>query len=360
MASRSIVRTFHLILGLGGGLLVVLTGLTGAGLAFRGEIDRALNPSLWRVEPRSSSRTLEEARAAVEATGGPAPRMILVPDRDDRALMFFLADRDPSDRWEVFVDPHTAKVLGRRRFGSAWTARLHRLHVELLAGTPGRVVVGTGGLISLALGGSGLVLWWRTRSARKVPLARWTALDLHRRVGILGLIPSTILAISGALLIFRPYVAPVLNLVTGPMPLDTVPRSRGDRTLRGPSPDQIRDQALRAHPDARLTRLYFPEGPDGTFAVRLRFPEDGNPHGNTAMRFDRYSGELRQEHSSRGASRVQRFVWYAAYPWHTGDALGLVGPYLVALTGLLPAVLLVTGIVWWRRRVRRSPARISS
>jgi prepilin-type N-terminal cleavage/methylation domain-containing protein len=151
------------------------------------------------------------------------------------------------------------------------------------------------------------------------------ALDVHRKFGIVGLIPLTILGLTGALLIFRPYLAPILNPLTGPLPLGSAVHSRGDRSLKPPSLDQIRDQALLAYPDARVTRLNLPEGVEGTFAARLHLPEVGNPHGNTAILFDRYSGELIQEHSSRGTSAVQKIVWYAAYPWQTGDASGLVG-----------------------------------
>ena len=309
---------------------------------------RCLNPSLWRVEPATSSQSLDQVLAAAVATGGPAPRMLLLPNRNDRAILVLLVGRGPADRWEVFVDPSTAKVLGRRRFGSARTEWVKQLHVELFAGRRGRIIVGLGGLCSLALGATGLVLWWRTRPRSSSQFQLPIALDVHRKFGIIGLIPSTILALTGALLIFRPYLAPILNPLTGPLPLESAVHSRGDRFLKPPSLDQIRDQASLAYPDARVTRLYLPEGALGTFAARLHLPEDGNPHGNTAMLFDRYSGELIQEHSSRGTSALQKIVWYAAYPWHTGDALGLVGRGLVGLSGMIPVTLMATGIWWWR------------
>lgn len=164
--SRPILGTAHLVLAIVAGLLVASTGLTGGVLAFRDEIDAALNPSLRAIEPAPTSRSLGEVLAAVEATGGPPPRMMLFPDRPDRAWLVLLVGRGPTDRWEVYVDPGTARVLGRRRFGSAWTETVKRLHVELFAGPTGRIVVGLGGLASLALGATGLALWWRGRPRR--------------------------------------------------------------------------------------------------------------------------------------------------------------------------------------------------
>jgi len=339
---------FHLVLALGGGLVVAVTGLSGAILAFRTEIDAALNPSLWHVEPSSVSRSLDEILAAVKGTDGPAPRMFLFPNRSDRAIVVLLAGPGSDCRWEVFVDPHTARLLGRRRLGSGWLESVKRLHVELFAGRRGRVIVGVGGLCSLALGVTGFVLWWR--SPRRMPIysRRTLMLDVHRQVGIFGLLPATIIALAGAMLIFRPYLTPIFDVLTGPLPSETGIHSTGDHTLASPSLEDIYNHACQIHPDATITRLYLPEGSRGTFAVRMRLPEEQNPHGNTAVYFDRYTGQRIHEQTSRGASLIRNLLWYAPYPWHTGDALGVSGQWLVGLTGLVPSILLATGICWWR------------
>jgi len=353
------LRVLHRLVGLGPGLLIAWTGLTGSVLAFHREIDHRLNPALWRVEPGGRAAPLEQIRALVEASGGPPIRMLLLPQRSDQAMLVLLAGRSPTDRWEVFVDPNGPRILGRRRFGSAWTEWLKRAHVEVFVGWPGRLLVGAGGIASLALSLSGAWLWWRTRP-RCSPTSprRWLALRLHRRVGVLSLAPLTVLATTGLILIFRPYLTPVLNLATGPMPLDVAPRSspESQRDSTPPTLDQIRDRALAAYPDARITRIYPPEGPEGTFAVRLRLPEEANPHGNTALRFDRYRGNIVQNHGSRMTSAVQKTLWYAPYPWHTGDALGFFGRVLVSVSGLATVGLTATGVHHWnqRRRARRS------
>jgi uncharacterized iron-regulated membrane protein len=347
---RPTLRMFHLVLALGGGLLVAVTGLSGAILTFQTEIDAALNSSLWHIEPSSVARGLDEILATVKTTDGPAPRMFLFPNRRDRAIVVLLAGRGSDDRWEVFVDPSTARLLGRRRLGSGWLERVKRLHVEVFAGRRGRVIVGLGGLCSLVLGATGFMLWWRTR--RRMPRynRRTLMLDVHRQAGIFGLLPMTIVALAGAMLIFRPYLTPVFHVLTGPLPSDTGIHSTVDHTLASPSLDKIYNHARQIHPDATITRLYLPEGSRGTFAVRMRLPEEQNPHGNTAVYFDRYTGQLIHEQTARNASPLQKLLWYAPYPWHMGDALGMTGQCIAALSGLLPSALLATGLVWWRFR----------
>jgi uncharacterized iron-regulated membrane protein len=353
---RSAFRLSHLALSLAGGAMLVVTGLTGSILVFRGEIDRLVNPGIHRVKPSGIYRSLEDIRAVIEREKGPPIRLILPPTNPDRSMIVVLMGKRIEDRWEVFVDPYSGEILGRRRLDQAWTHQLEKLHAEWLSGKPGKLVAGLVGLISLALSATGLVLWFQTRrrssqsqsASRSLKPAR-LALDVHRWVGIITLVPSMILATSGAILVFRPYIAPILKLATGPMPLEAEPQSRGNRSLIPPSLDQIRDQALIAFPDARITRIYLPERSNGTFAVRLKLPEEDSPHGNTAIRFDRYDGSTLQVHSSRMTNSTQKLLWYAAYPWHTGDALGMSGRVIVALSGLAPTILLATGLIWWRR-----------
>jgi len=55
------------------GPLVALTGASGTVLVFQSEIDAALNPSLWRVEPVSAPRSLDEVVAASITDPGTPP-----------------------------------------------------------------------------------------------------------------------------------------------------------------------------------------------------------------------------------------------------------------------------------------------
>ena len=308
MTGRAVWRTLHRWLGLGVGVLVAATALSGTFLAFAPEIDRTVNPGLWLVKPSTRTASLEQVRQAAEHTGGPSLRMLLFPDHENSAILALQVGRDPSDRWEVFVDPHSARVLGKRRYGSTWLGNVKIFHSELLAGKRGRWIVAAGGIASLLLGGSGFALWWTNRPSK---FARpRSLLDWHRQVGLLGLLPSTILALSGSYLILRPYALPVLTRLTGAMPLEQVAQSPGSRSSNPPSLDDVRERAIAAYPNATVTRIYLPEGEKGSFAVRMRLPEDQNPNGNTAVRIDRYSGEMIQRHSSRETTATQKFFWY--------------------------------------------------
>jgi uncharacterized iron-regulated membrane protein len=139
---------------------------------FRSEIDAALNPSLWKVEPVSAPRSLDEVVAAV----GGRPALLVLPQRNDRAILALTGQGD--SRWEVFVHPGTAQVLGHRRFGSSLIERVKRFHVMLYAKGAGRILVGIGALGSLILGTTGLALAGQTRRASRGLIA------VHRQLGV--------------------------------------------------------------------------------------------------------------------------------------------------------------------------------
>ena len=63
---RHASRTLHLTLGLTIGLLSAVTGLTGASMAFRDEIDRALNPGLFQAATQGAPASMDAVEAAVK------------------------------------------------------------------------------------------------------------------------------------------------------------------------------------------------------------------------------------------------------------------------------------------------------
>jgi uncharacterized iron-regulated membrane protein len=67
---------------------------------------------------------------------------------------------------------------------------------------------------------------------------------------------------------------------------------------------------------------------------------------------------IARRHDNGASAGDQFFAWQ--YPLHSGKAFGLPGRWIVFVSGLLTALLVVSGLMlWWRRRspVRRPDAR---
>ena len=143
-------------------------GASGAILAFREDIDEALHASIMRVEApaQASLRPLDEILAAAVAAIPPDAKLerITLPRhaRAAAALTYMVESDDlESDFYEIFVNPYTAQVKGKRLllqgdsvFSKPFIQILMAFHWTLLFGANNAYVVG---VIAMLLFGSVLI-----------------------------------------------------------------------------------------------------------------------------------------------------------------------------------------------------------
>ncbi|MFS0735635.1 PepSY-associated TM helix domain-containing protein [Sphingomonas sp. 1P06PA] len=367
---RRLVRGIHLWIGLGLGGLFALLGLTGSALVFYVGIDAALHPAVRppaiEAGPGPDSpawdRALATGRArhpdpastwSIEVTGegGPIPARYYPPSRhhdhhSEREMIWFSAD----GRHIVRAEPWGGYLM-------SW---LYELHMHLLAGEAGRLIVGWSGTVMLLLLLSGVAAWWPRGAWRKAiafkrraaPIRRLR--DLHKLTGLGSALLLIILVATGVLLAL-PEVKAALIAAT-PVP---APRSGSQTGRQIPIADALA-AAQRALPDARLAFIDVPAADDAPFRLRMQVP--GDPHRRFPGSFvfvDQYSGAVLAVHDLRsGTASVTISAWIRGL--HDGSAGGLFGRCLAILIGLTPTLLFATGLLHWRRRTRRAPRPIIS
>jgi uncharacterized iron-regulated membrane protein len=273
---------------------------------------------------------------------------------------------------EVMVDPATARVLGQRDSEGHLTAVIYRLHSTLLLpavrGLPelDAQVVAVTGLVLMASALSGLYLWWPRR--RHAAAAVWVhvgkgskrlVFDLHRAVGFWTAALLLTIAFSGVYLARPGWIRPVVGAVarTEPRPRpESVPGARAVSVARAAA------AARAAAPGAVLTALDLPDGPRGVYRAWLRRPGDLRARDGDAIAYiDQWSGALLHLHERRTMPAGEGFLHWQ-FPLHNGEAFGLPGRLVVLVTGLVPPLLAVTGMLIWhrKRRVAASRARPGS
>jgi len=139
------------------------------------------------------------------------------------------------------------------------------------------------------------------------------------------------------------------------LPVDPTPQVHpvADRSADPASVAQIVRAGRAALPHARLAWIETPPEQGGYFRLRMQVPGDPSfrfPHSYVWV--DSNSAKVAAVHDARQAqagSTINNWL----HPLHDGSAGGLAGRLLVALCGLLPAVLFVTGVLRWRGRRRR-------
>jgi uncharacterized iron-regulated membrane protein len=371
---RTWMRRLHLWLGLGLGGLFAVISLTGSALVFYVEIDRALHPQVqaatasqpastdpdvwdralatgrarWHDHAGKWSFDVHGAQGAIPARYYPSPQQ---GHHAAREMVWFSADG--------------TRVLRAEPWGGYLMTWLYDLHMHLLAGDTGLQVVGWTGVAALVLLISGMAAWWPRGSWRKalafkrgaVPLRRLR--DIHKLSGLWSAALLFVLAGTGVLLALPEVKAQLLTwTVAAPEPMPS-PTSRASGQARITVRHAV-DAAQRALPDGRLAFIDVPAA--GTEPIRLRMQVPGDPHPRFPSSFvfvDQYSGQvlaLQDARRGNGAMTVSKWVRVL----HDGSVGGMATRILAVILGLVPALLFLTGILHWQRRMRARRAPVAA
>lgn len=361
------LRWLHLYLGLFGGFVFVILGLTGSVLVFGPEIERMLNPGTFAARSSGPTRPLDEmlAAAARDRPNDPPPFRILMPQHAGGVVEIWTATRTDDSGYRITtVDPASAVVLGTMTWGHTLPSFFYRLHNSLFLGTAGKTVIGVVGLLMIVSVCTGGMLWWPRRAVRltralAIRKSIWgyaLHLELHKAVGAFSGLLLLVTIVSGVSIVFRQEVR---TFISAMLPVTSVRTDLESRVPSDPRPigaDRAVARARDLFPTATLKRVTFPTGPQGTYLVSLGQPGEVRERygqSGTTVLIDQYSGEVLAVRDYR-ALRVGDLVLAWLFPLHNGEALGEIGRWTVFAIGFAPLVLYVTGIVMWRTR---SPAR---
>jgi uncharacterized iron-regulated membrane protein len=357
---RKLWLKVHRWLGLTAGLLFVLLGLTGSLLVFDHAIDEWLNPELLLTEGAGQRCSLREvvARAEDAYPGNPSRAAAISSPRVRNGVWtaWFQSGTEEAPKWTaVYVDPYSGEITGQRVWGEDLVSLIYKLHYTLLGGNLGKKIVGIAGLVLMVSICSGVYLWWPLwksgwRAGFAIRRGKRLNYDLHKTVGIFSTVVLLVIAFTGVYMIFPEWIKPVVTVFSPETNPPEELKSTASQTAQSITPDQAVAIANSRFPAASFCHFHPPEGTDGVYEVALRQPgEVQRSFGRTQVWIDQRTGTIlavRNPDDSTAADTF--FAWQ--FPLHNGEAFGLVGRWVVFLSGLTPAVLYATGLfLWWRR-----------
>ncbi|MCI1186316.1 PepSY domain-containing protein [Hymenobacter sp. DH14] len=418
--TKSFIRTIHLWLGLGTGLLIVFVCLTGSILAFEQELEHAWHPARYFVQPATTPRLqLAQLASAVQARkpkakissfklyadptrtveislagndkggkggerGGPGR---MGQERGPDASRLPRAGRQNENSGKggperggkpkgegggprVFVNPYTAAITGELNPRDNFFKTVEQLHRGLVAGPVGKLVMGVNATIFLFILGTGLVLWWPTaRKALKPRLtvkwgSGWKRLnhDFHISLGFYASLFLFIMALTGVGMSFDWVGAGINKLTHSPLKRPEPPTSAAPAAGTAPlAADAVLALARQQAPDAETYTLQMPKEPTGSIRVAVLRPGAITENATDEAYFDQFSGRLisSQTYAQRPVGQRIRGLFK---PVHTGAIFGWPTKLLALVIGLLGATFPITGTIMWLNRRRKkqgkhSPAR---
>lgn len=390
MTRRFLVR-LHRYAGLGLALFLIVAGLSGAIIAFEDEWDAALNPELLRTDRTGPYGSPFDFIDKIERDD-PRGRVTFATLRfqEGRTALYFVKPRiDAATKRpyrlgynQVFVDPTTGEIRGKRHWGAfAWDREhllpaIYEIHYSLfLPEMMGAWFLGcvafvwfvdcfVGAALTLRRRQAGIAGWARAWKIKPGGVYRWT-FDIHRATGLWLWAVLIVMSFSGFYLrvgddVVRPLLLRVSSLT--PTPFDVREHRDGDDTAHAPVGYRgVVDKAVEARDrlgwsDPPSAAVYDPE--HDVYAVGFQSPQfAGRKVGAPTVYLDGESGDvLGDSYPLRGT--VVDVMATLPRALHGGKVAGLPGRILVALAGVATAVLSITGVaIWWRKRRGRGRGR---
>ncbi|WP_439852420.1 PepSY-associated TM helix domain-containing protein [Pseudomonas syringae] len=346
-------------------LFLLMLAITGLPLIFHHEIDHLLGDAPhYREMPADTPRLdLEQlARAAEAHRPGEVMQYFGWDDEDPNGVMAITAataGTEPNSSHTFALDARTGEALEMPSANGGFMMVMLRLHVDMYAELPGKLLLAFMGLLFVVAIVSGTVLY--SPFMRKLEFAqvrvnksrrtRW--LDLHNLIGVVTLTWALVVGVTGVIsacadLLIASWRNDALATMIAPY------KDAPPLTLRAPA-TRLLEIAESAAPGMQADFIAFPGtrfSSEHHYAVFLK--------GNTHLTAHLATPVLIDAQTLQVTAVVER-PWYMdalgmSQPLHFGDYGGMPMKILWAVLDLLTIIVLGSGVyLWWvRRRTARS------
>lgn len=192
-------------------VFLLLLALTGLPLIFHHEIDHLLGnePELAHMPADTPQLNLEQLVAKAQAHRPGEAMQYLAWDEDDKngviAIMAATAGTEPNSSHTFMLDARTGEAVETPSANGGLTMFLLRLHVDMFAGLPGKLLLAFMGILFVLAIISGTVLYlpfmrrlkFATVRQDKSTRLRW--LDLHNLIGVVTLTWALVVGVTGVI-----------------------------------------------------------------------------------------------------------------------------------------------------------------
>lgn len=344
---------------------LLLLALTGLPLIFHHEIDHLLGDApVLREMPADSPRLdLQQLVQAAEAhRQGEVVQYLGWEDDEPNgvvAITAATAGTEPNSSHTFMLDARSGEPVAMPSANGGFMMTMLRLHVDLFAGLPGKLLLAFMGLLFVVAIVSGAVLYApfmrrlefgtvrRDRSTR----TRW--LDLHNLIGIVTLTWALVVGVTGVIsacadLVIAAWRNESLAAMVEPY------RDAPPLTKRAPA-TRLLEIAAQATPGMAPDFIAFPGtrfSSEHHYSVFMKGSSHLTSHLWTPVLIDA---------RTLAVTAIGERPWYMdalamSQPLHFGDYGGLPMQLLWATLDVLTIIVLGSGLyLWWVRR--RAPAR---
>ena len=337
-------------------MFLLLLALTGLPLIFHHEIDHLLGdaPEL-RVMPADTPHLnlAQLVEAAEKHRPGEVVQYFGFEDDEPNAVLTIMArtaGTEPNSSHTFMLDARTGEALEMPSANGGLMLFILRLHVDMFAGLPGKLLLAFMGLLFVVAIVSGTVLYlpfmrrlkFGTVRQDKSTRLRW--LDLHNLIGVVTLTWALVVGVTGVIsacadLIIAAWRQDSLSAMIEPY------KNAPPLTQRAPATELLAI-AAKAAPGMAPDFIAFPGtrfSSEHHYAVFMKGSTHLTSHLLTPVLIDA---------STLAVTAIAERPWYMdamgmSQPLHFGDYGGMPMKILWAALDVLTIVVLVSGIYLW-------------
>ncbi len=343
--------------------------ITGLPLIFYEEIDHLLGKEIEAPNVPAGTPELSKdvvLQRAMEEIPGKEVKFIFWDAEDHPGQMFVtLADSSEApieaDHY-ITMDERTAKVLDAPPNEMDFMLVMYYLHVEMLAGIPGKLFLGLMGVLFIAAIVSGLVLYGPIMKrfdfgmirTEKSPRLRW--LDLHNLLGVVTLAWAFVVGITG---VINTLADPALDMWRAGQLAEMVSEYKDKPKIEGElsSLNAALEKAKVAAPGMEVSFVAYP----GTlysskhhYAVYMKGTTPLTSRITKPALIDAGTGEL---------TDMRVLPWYLnaifiSQPFHFGDYGGMPMKIIWAIFDIATIIVLISGLYLWFARRKAKAAQL--
>ncbi len=347
---------------------LIVLGLTGSALVWPEATEEFFHPNRYKVAQEFEERPVTDyiAGALTRMPEGDQVTALRMPEYAGQGVLVGgmphpVKRVGPPARHRVWLDPATAAPVAQWGLAPDGMWYMHALHGHLAAPGIGRPLVGALGFILTFSALTGIWIWW-PRNGGFLKGMRWRRgpgvnTNLHFYAGIWSAIPLTIVAFTGAWIVFPNSLGAPVAFLAG----ETASGDSGRSHMEGPpASPPMKTSSLSADDAVRLAR----EAGDGGRLVFMAMPLEASkvwsvhlaceagPHCLARYAINDETGAVTRLHHEETPSAAD-IAAEEMEQIHLGGSWGFLWKLIVFISGFLPLLFGVTGIVMWVTRTAR-------
>ncbi len=346
---------------------LILLGLTGSALVWPEATEKFFHPNRYKVAREYQERSVADYLAAAEAAlpDGDQVSALRMPEYAGQGILaggkpYPVKRVGPPARYRVWLDPASAEVVADWSLAPDGMWYMHALHGHLATPKIGRPIVGLLGFILTFSALTGIWIWW-PRNASFMKGMRWRRgpgvnTNLHYFAGIWSAIPLAIVAFTGAWIVFPNSLGAPVSFLAG----EKAPSHAGRSHEAGPPPsppmaspaisaDEAVAIARSAGEGGRLVFIAMPTESRKVWSVHLACSAAPGCVERFAVNDETGAAQQLHEEEPSAADIAAEEMEQI----HLGGSWGFIWKLFVFVSGFLPALFGVTGIVMWVTRSAR-------